>query len=395
MAEGQNERDRALAVPSRRQELLRIARDVAVTSVGLVAAFYLSVHQLADSFGFDTSAAKDLGFLGFVAVGAVAVPIGLGISLVRLWRRVDSYEGAVAQLAAANPASQKLSGELVSAVEALYEEKNYVEVIRFGRYLSRSLWLSGLYRQRVTIGKLIEESAARTEATEAQVAALIDDLGWTNAVLGDLEEAEKNIHHGIELAVEQQLTYYAAKGWRHLAGICYRYRDDREQAEQLLAKAFECAASIQGTQRKNEMLAGLHYAKAEFLIAREAYGEAMPESKAALELYEALVTEGERMVKCQSQMGRIYLGLRELDRAKDAFRRGLSHARKLKRRDEVASSLLGLAQVHLADANFSSAAQASQESLEIFESLDMKREITVTAEIRAEAIAQMATKPRR
>jgi hypothetical protein len=50
-----------------------------------------------------------------------------------------------------------------------------------------------MYSERIKVGEFVEEAAARTNNHEAQVAALIDDIGWTNAVVGNIDSARNFI----------------------------------------------------------------------------------------------------------------------------------------------------------------------------------------------------------
>ena len=74
----------------------------------------------------------------------------------------------------------KLSSGLVDDIRTLYSKEQYRDTVRFWIMISRHLWLSGRYNDRVTIGQMIEDSASRLNMHEEQVQALIDDIGWTN-----------------------------------------------------------------------------------------------------------------------------------------------------------------------------------------------------------------------
>lgn len=372
-------------------ELRPLGKLLILTIFPLVVALGLSILDVLSVFGIDASWLKGLGWSGVFALVSSVAALGLLLGALRLAKTLSSFRIEQAQKEDRDHTSQKLPSELSKAVERLYRAKSYVEVIRFGRHLSRSFWLSGFYVERVRVGEMINEAASVLGRTSEQVATLIDDIGWTNAVLGKLETAVQNIRYGIELATENGLPYYGAKGHRHLAGIAYRYKDDLESAEHHLDQAVVLAEQILDAHTKEEMLGGIYYARAEFLLNSGELSKAREWSLKSTETYERLTTEAERLVKCRSQLGRIYLGLGENLRARDSFRKGLAEARKLKRQDEIGSSLLGLAQVQLAGTSGSGreraakALEAASEAVRIFTQLGMTRELEASLIVETKA----------
>ena len=186
-----------------------------------------------------------------------------------------------------------------------------------------------MLRERVAVGEMIEDAAAKRGLHEEQVIALIDDTGWTNAVLGNIDKAEKNILHGIKLAQQYQLFYFAAKGERHLAGICQRYKQDWQSAMIHHENAAAYARQIENSTLRDEMLAGISYGRAELLLNQDNFSDALAHAKNnSRDIYERIGGEQERIVKLRSILGRIYLGLNEIQSAKDLFRAGFDEGTK-------------------------------------------------------------------
>ncbi len=242
--------------------------------------------------------------------------------------------------------SKKLSFELAKIVEQSYKAKNHVDVVRFGSQLSRPLWLSGMYYERIRIGQMIEDSASRVGMYDEQIIALIDDIGWTNAVVGNLDKAESHINDGVKLALEKKKYYFAAKGERHLAVIAERYKGNIEEANTHFKEALRIANLMSDPNDKKEMRAGILYGMAELCIVGKDYSQALSLALESKDLYEKLGGEEERLVKSKSQLGKIYLELGEIQKSKDYFRAGLDEAQRLHRKDEIAINLLGLGEVN-------------------------------------------------
>jgi len=112
-----------------------------------------------------------------------------------------------------------LSDEVVKIANTLYNQKKYLEVVRFGSTISRYLWLNGFNKERIIVGKLVEDASSKEGRKKEQISSLIDDIGWTYHIIGNSEKAKKNINNGIALAEGNDMFYLAAKGHRHLLGI--------------------------------------------------------------------------------------------------------------------------------------------------------------------------------
>lgn len=277
----------------------------------------------------------------------------------------------------------KLSTILYNEIERLYKEKKFTEVVLIGFPVSRALWLNGSYKERIKIGILLEEAAAKTESTIQQISALIDDIGWTLAVVGDLVTAEQNISNGIKKAENKKLFYWAAKGERHIAGIESK-KSNKEGIISHLNKAVDYAQKINNPEEKMEMEASLHLSKAEYYLECNNLDDALNQAILAKETYKISPYHSDREVKTHSRMGNIFLRLNRIQEAKDEFNLGYKKAMDI-RKDEVGRNLIGLAQVYLVKREFSKAKEALIEAKPIFETMGTDTELKLIAQLLRES----------
>ena len=140
--------------------------------------------------------------------------------------------------------NKQLNETIIANLHIAFQEERWEEVIKIGSVLSRPLWVTGKYKLRVEVGKLVEAAASYNDRPHQQASALIDDLGWTKFVLGDVGAGKKYISHGISIAEKCSDSYMAHKGYRHLSAISME-EDNLEKARKYLQKSSECAKQQQ------------------------------------------------------------------------------------------------------------------------------------------------------
>lgn len=233
------------------------------------------------------------------------------------------------------------SASILSEIREAYEQERWNEVLRIGRVLSRPLWVAGSYTTRLRIGEWVEHAASCIGNKFAQAAALIDDLGWTNHIVGKSERAIKNIRHGIAVATEAGAIDIVVKGYRHLAGI---YRDSRDynSAVEAQTQAEDMVKQLPSSGVKDDLVAGLWVSRAMLYLEQEQWAEAHKLLKDASQSYESR-EDWDREVKIYSLEGQALLGVGKIGSAKDSYRKGLGRAKELSRPDEVVKCSLGLA----------------------------------------------------
>lgn len=266
-----------------------------------------------------------------------------------------------------------LPKEIVRYIKIMYKNKDYLSVVRFGSPLSRFLLLRGNLAERIDIGKMVEDSASKIGKKKEQISALIDDIGWTYAETGDYSKAITNINNGINKAKakETNLFYYAAKGERHLAGIASK-QNNRSEIESHINNAWTYSNSITDESDKNEIVASLNLAFAEYNYENENYPEA---EKKALLAKDGFMNDEDRIVKVHSLLGNIYFLQEKYQEAKDEFNNGYTKCRDF-RVLEFAKNAVGLAKVEKEQLNFSSALEYLKEAKKIYEDAKKNRELT-------------------
>lgn len=132
--------------------------------------------------------------------------------------------------------AENLALSLIDYAKQLHADARDHPIVTLRNNSSLMLHILGFHELRIQLGELALKSAVviGDNATRAEV--LIDDLGWANFTLGNVELAVKNIDRGVQIAKESKLnktgtellrlSLCEAKGLRHLALINYRQRAD-------------------------------------------------------------------------------------------------------------------------------------------------------------------------
>jgi tetratricopeptide (TPR) repeat protein len=310
---------------------------------GIFGASYAALWTFLEaSASFGLNPLKDSGIFGHIVLLLFAANITL---IVALFRGILPLSRRPARSPRMHYSGEELSRTLVTQFREMLTCEDYQTILRLGVPLSRALWLEGQYHTRVEVGRVVEEAANRLHDYEAQAQALMDDIGWTSVALGQLDEAEKYIARGIDVANDNELNYLSAKGYRHLAGIEIQKKAPTE-ALSWLDMAHQAANAISSADKKREMLAGIEYGRAEALLHRDELNDALAASEGALNMF----LEGDdnsRAVKVYAQIGKIRERKRQLLEARDSYREGLRLAEEVDRADEIIRNHLGLARVAL------------------------------------------------
>jgi tetratricopeptide (TPR) repeat protein len=277
------------------------------------------------------------------------------------------------------PNQTEVVDTFLAMVRHAYEHGDWKDVVRMGSVLSRPLWISGRYQERIELGKLVESAAGFLKDRDVQAQALVDDLGWTCVVVGRIKEAKVNIQRGINLARDSGNSYVEAKGHRHLSGIASMYERNPEVSVRELRAAREAAANIQDARDRTEMIAGVDVNEAIVLQESEKWEESLPLLERAQGVYRH-IKDLEREVKIYAWRGLALLSLGRLGDAKDQYREGLVRAKEQGRKDEVFKNHVGLARIAEREQDRVEAKHQYQQALLISADLDLQHEV---AEIRS------------
>lgn len=125
----------------------------------------------------------------------------------------------------------------IHMIDNAYKKQNWLAVYTFGAPLSTPLWRMSKLSLRIKVAKMVKDailklkSAGVTEVNDkafdadAELAKLyIDDLGYTDYVLGNLADSIKSIYEGLSYAQnissEKKRLVITLKGQRHLLAMC-------------------------------------------------------------------------------------------------------------------------------------------------------------------------------
>lgn len=365
-------------------------KDTLIVFLGALAAAasFLTIATLFFNFS-ENKRFQEMGLLGYysivIQILLVAVLISVVLMFKNLWR--DSRNLRFTGDLDVDGNDDKLSNELVETVRKLHQSGEHMEVVRLCDVLSRPLWLSGRNDQRIAIGSFYEDSAANAHMFKEQALALIDDVGWTNAFVGNLEVAKRNINTGIQIAATNNLLEIATKGYRHLGTIALRFEKNHIDAKTWLEKAEESATGITDEHKRDTMIAGIKYNQAEISLEMLNWEEAEQNVDEALNTFIRL-NDRERAIKAKSLKARIYMSKAETGQARDLFREALQEARQLTRRDEIGKCLLGLGELYLMENNKELSINMLSEAVEIFEKIHSAKELTRAKELQSIALSE-------
>jgi tetratricopeptide (TPR) repeat protein len=255
---------------------------------------------------FDTS----LKVYIYLSIAIIVTAIQLCISLFKSIRKISADKDAKGD----SPDS------LLHYIESAYENERWTEVIKIGSALSEPLWYTGKFEIRMKIGKLFEDAALHANNTEARIGALLDDLGWTKYRL-NIRGAIQDIEKGLQLAIENRMPYFIAKGHRHLCHIYAAMPNRIGDAEKQYQKAKAQIDSITDTVKRNETYGNVEYAHARLLDAKGKFKEALKAIENSIAHYK-LNNDLDRLVKMYNFKGRIILKLGNRSDAIEMFKAG-------------------------------------------------------------------------
>ena len=348
--------------------------------------------QLGISLGFlFTVGEGTLGILNFKEVINISLELSLIIilvfiliclsySIIRVVSQLNNEPIRVITDYTKDSNKPELQDELINVVKKHHIENDHKEVVRLCSNLSRALWISGKYQQRIILGAFYEDSAERIGEFDDQICALIDDMGWTNAVVGDIQEAKKNINKGINIAEERKNHYLLAKSFRHLGTIELRYNNDSRKAIESYEKSLAICEKIDDKIQKNEMIANISYNMSEAYLLENDYTNANEYADKAENLFIEL-NDKIRIIKVKSHKARILTSRQEsndIENAKKLITQALSEARKEKRTDEIGKCLLCLGEIQIINNQKELAINTLNEALKVFTSIGAIVEINTT-----------------
>jgi len=215
--------------------------------------------------------------LSFVLFIISAVFLANAISLNKSLIEVRTENKALKKEYYERSPEERVAQSLLSYANKLSVQNKNEAVIRIRNNFSRSLHILGFKEVRIALGEIALPSAVINNDDFTKVQILIDDLGWTNYILGNIQIAIQNINRGIEIASNTkntlnnkenlELKLFQAKGFRHLALI--KNQQSHPEALTLLQKSIHILEALDLSEAKVKRDFGQIYHAHALLIAEE------------------------------------------------------------------------------------------------------------------------------
>ncbi len=346
--------------PDLKPLFFRILPKFFIIVLSTLSFFWLIMQMILDYF-LQLRVLENSGVLGIAFIIMASAFVSAILTFAYFARAVERHLKEV--LSPFDSEDSRLTGTLIMAIESAYQEKKWEEVLKIGSVLSRPLWVTGKYRLRVRLGKLTEAAASFGKHPRAQASALIDDLGWTNFILGNASEARGNINHGIKLAEKYGDYYVAIKGYRHLSGIAVEC-GNLEEAQKHLQKGVDLIKNLESEDLRTEMLAGLYVNEAILDMKKCNWRPAIGRLEEAQKMYER-IGDRDREVKLYHFKGDALYGLGNLKAAKDTYREGLSASKQESRKDGILNNTIGIADIAATENDLEEARTAYEEAADV------------------------------
>jgi len=264
-----------------------------------------------------------------------------------------------------------------------YKRKEYAEIIRWNKALSRPLWLSYNLSTRIRIGEYVARAAPLLDNKEALARALINEIGWTKVELLDYQDAENKIKEGIEVVKNEKndyMVYMKAVGYRHLFGLYIRKGNNLEKAENYLNESFRVISTLSSNYHgKVELMAEHYFAKALLEYHRGQHSEALEDIEKAEQGYKNL-PDKEWQIKIMARKGDIILASQRnnnIDNAITIFEEGLNKSQEYQYLQQKVQNLKGLGACYVAKGKecYNEAKKNLTEAKKIAEKLSLNYEL--------------------
>ena len=341
------------------------------TVIGTITVFW-TIIGILDYFKFDLQYFRNIKWVSIYLILLHGIVFGFVAlyyqALLRISNRQYQYEpGSIDE-----HTDSILANDLIQSLKTALNSKHYQEVIRIGSALSKPFFLSGNYKARLNIGHLVEEAAAAINDEERQAIELIDSIGWMYVESGNLEEGEKHIKHGLQLAKEKNNLFYVSKANRHLGAICRR-KKNYETAETFYLQSLEEAEKITETNSKTEAIAGTNYAQALLYFHKQNYLKAEEYIELAIRRFEE-IGYYEKVIMSLITKADILFSLEKIPEAKDLYRKAMHLSETSTQRLQMVSSYIGLAKIYIKETEWLKAIEYLEKSEKIEKELGAANE---------------------
>ena len=266
-----------------------------------------------------------------------------------------------------------LVSDLIASLKTALNSKKYLEVIRFGSALSKPFFASGNYRARLSVGILVEEAAAWINDEKTQMIELIDSIGWMYAELGDLENGENNIRHGLNYAEKLDDKFYISKAYRHI-GALFRRKEDYKTAETNYSLSIEIAESIKDEGKRLLAIAGTNYAQSLLYYHTRDFKKALHFINLSIKKFDT-IKNAEKVNMALTTKAQIYFSLDRIQESKDLFRTSLNEAERRTLRLEITRCCIGLTKIYIKEKDWKKAKEYLDKSDKVEKDIQTASEV--------------------
>lgn len=246
----------------RLEKIKRNIRQIALTSgqIAMIGAIGFFVFEISQSW-----IRSEISFSVLVWVFPTIATLGIISLIMSLCFVFNSRKNHKRLLPAEN-----LAFSILDYGIKLRSEGRDLALVNLRNNFSISLHILGFHKTRVQLGELAIQSATVINDNPTKSEILIDDLGWANHLLDNVNIAKQNIKRGIDIANKSKkrdkknqlrLSLAEAKGLRHIAIIDYK---EKRISERRLDRALSILTSL-GDQSMLEIqrdIAQIHHARA-------------------------------------------------------------------------------------------------------------------------------------
>lgn len=237
---------------------------------------------------------------------------------------------------------------LVKDIKNAFDNQNWRQVIKIGKYGSRLFLMLACYDVRIKYGYYIVQASEKLGERESMAMGYIDCIGWSYVQQKKYDEAKVNINKGLDKIENLETTdsiIMKCKANRHLVGIMLK-ENDISSAKEYRDKFEKYLGKLKG--KDNKIMKGyLHIINGD-IMAQESqdYENAKKNYKQASKLF-LTCDDFERVVKVNYKLGRVNERMGQMQKALKDYLIGFWRADKISRIDEKLKNCQGIC--HLMD----------------------------------------------
>jgi tetratricopeptide (TPR) repeat protein len=348
------------------------------TVVGTITLFW-TIIEILEYFKVDLQYFKNIKWVSIYLIFLHGIVFGFVALYYQALQKLSNRQNHIETDSIDENNDSILVNDLIHSLKKALDSKHYHEVIRIGSALSKPFFLSGNYKVRLNIGHLVEEAAAAINDEERQAIELIDSIGWMYVELGNLDEGEKHIKHGLQLAKERKNYFYVSKAYRHLGAICRR-RKNYESAEIYYLQSLEEAEKITEGSKKIEAIAGTNYAQTLLYFHRGNFIKAEEIIELAIKKFEE-IKYYEKVNMSLITKADILFAIEKIPEAKDLYRKVMHLSETSSQRLQMVSSYIGLAKVYIKENDWIKAIEYLEKSERVEKELESASELSEINEL--------------